>query len=343
MPLREWIAEYMGSLGVPCDVDNIVITTGSQQALDFLGKLFISPGDPVLVTAPTYLGALQAFNAYEPSYETLELDGSPATAGFFRTGTNRHPALAYVVSDFGNPTGETLTLAQRERLLALSSELKVPLIEDAAYEAIRFSGERVRSLQALDIERVGSIEQSKVIYSGTFSKTIAPGFRVGWICAAKELVAKVVLTKQAADLHSSTLNQMIVHRVASTCFGEHVAMLNQVYGRRRDAMLAAMDESMPEGVQWTSPEGGMFVWVELPTGMDSAELLRTAIDEEGIAFVPGGSFFADRSGTNYLRLNYTLASEAIIKDGMQRLGQLINREIARGLMVESSLAAVGSS
>ncbi|MDQ2683192.1 MAG: PLP-dependent aminotransferase family protein, partial [Chloroflexota bacterium] len=166
---------------------------------------------------------------------------------------------------------------------------------------------------------------------GTFSKTVAPGFRVGWICAASELVAKVVLAKQAGDLHSSTLNQMIVHETVSTGFGEHIATLRGVYGGRQAAMLAALEESMPEGVTWTRPDGGMFIWVELPEGMDATALLVTALDEEGIAFVPGASFFADRSGGNFLRLNYTLATEREIADGIGRLGRLVYREMTRML------------
>lgn len=317
-PLRRWIAGYMASLDMPCAAENIVITCGSQQGLDFLGKLLISPGDRVLVSAPTYLGALQAFNPYEPRYEALSLDG-PVGPG--RT------AFAYAVTDFANPTGETMSAADRLRLLALAEAQGAPLVEDAAYEALRFEGERVPSCLALDLKRVGEIDRSRVIYCGTFSKTVAPGLRVGWIAAAQPLVQKIVLAKQAGDLHSATLNQMVMHRVAEATHAEQVARITRVYAGRRDAMLRAMERHMPEGVRWTRPEGGMFLWVTLPEGLDGADLLAAGIAEERIAFVPGGAFFADRSGANTLRLNYSLQSEVAIEEGIGRLGRLVSRRL----------------
>jgi DNA-binding transcriptional MocR family regulator len=206
LPLRRWLVGQMARLGVPCDVDNIVITSGSQQGLDFLGKLFLSPGDTALVMAPTYLGALQAFNAYEPRYDTLNLDEGAPVPGAYRDAAQAaggRVAMAYVVPDFANPTGETLDEGARSHLLDLINELNIPLIEDAAYEALRFEGEPVTSCLALDLQVCGSIDRSRVVYCGTFSKTIAPGLRVGWICAARDLVHKIVLAKQSADLHSA--------------------------------------------------------------------------------------------------------------------------------------------
>lgn len=331
VPLREWIAGYMGARGVPCSIDNIVITTGSQQGLDFLGKLFIGPGDTVLVESPTYLGALQAFNPYEPNYLDL-LD--PAAV-------DMNPVLGYVVPDFANPTGETMSRAARIDLLERMIELDVPLIEDAAYEALRFRGRPEPSLLALDIERTESIDASRVIYCGTFSKTVAPGFRVGWICAARDLIGKVVLAKQSGDLHSSQLNQMVVHAVVSDGFADHVSRLNAVYGARQLSMLDALDEGMPEGVTWTRPEGGMFIWLTLPGEIAASRLLERSLAEEGIAFVPGQSFFADESGTHYLRLNYTLASEADAQDGITRLGRLIYREMSELLAGRPTKGRVG--
>lgn len=318
VPLREWISGYMTEKGVPCAIENIVITTGSQQGLDFLGKVFIDPGDTVLVEFPTYLGALQAFNPYQPRYANLR---NPATA-------DASPVLGYVVPDFANPSGETLDRSERLALLAAIAELDVPLIEDAAYEALRYRGNAERSLLALDIERVGSIDASRVIYCGTFSKTVAPGFRVGWVCAARELVSKIVLAKQSGDLHSSQLNQMVVHGVVSEGFNEHLDRLRSVYGRRQETMLAALEEGMPEGVSWIRPDGGVFIWLQLPEGLDGTWLLTRALAEDGIAFVPGKSFFADGAGANYLRLNYTLASDHDIRDGVTRLGQLIHRQMS---------------
>lgn len=321
LPLRRWIAEYMTSLGAACTPENIVITSGSQQGLDYLGKLFLSPGDTALVTAPTYLGALQAFNPYEPSYATIELELDSVRCGAIPS----RPAFAYVVADFANPTGISLTEGQRRGLLSLADDLGVPLIEDAAYEALRFDGERIPSCLALDIRRRGSIDDSNVIYCGTFSKTISPGLRVGWICAARELIQKIVLTKQASDLHSPTLNQMVMHQVVEAIYPEQVERITAVYAQRRSAMLRALSEYLPDGVTWTEPEGGMFVWVTLPAGMDAKQLLESALTEERVAFVLGGAFFADGSGKNTLRLSYSLPSEAVIREGVSRLGQLIVR------------------
>lgn len=324
-PLRRWIVEYMARRGVPCDLDNVVITSGSQQGLDFAAKLLVHPGDTVLVQEPTYLGALQAFNAYEPRYDRL-FRGTTAAAYRTRAAANGgRVAFAYVVSDFANPSGETLTLAQRRELLELAAELDVPILEDAAYEALRFDGEPVPALAALDIAERGSIEHSRVVYCGTFSKTVCPGLRVGWVCGARDLVGKIVLAKQGGDLHSATLNQMVVHRIASTIFDRHVPTLLGPYRRRRDAMLAALAAHMPAGTQWSKPEGGMFVWVTLPAGMDGAELLERALLEERIGFVPGGAFSPDGAVRNTIRLNYSLQPEAVITDGMARLGALVSR------------------
>jgi len=328
-PLREWIAAHMAGLGVPCTIDNIIITGGSQQGLDMLGKLLISPGDTILVTAPTYLGALQAFNAFEPRYDTLNLAGTMTPAGLVdgASAAGSRIAAAYAVTDFANPTGESMGLVTRDALLDLVTELGVPLIEDAAYTALRFGGEAVPSCLALEVARMGSIEHSRVVYCGTFSKTISPGLRVGWVCAATELVHKIVLAKQAADLHSPSLSQMIIHRVASAEYDALLPSLVKAYASRRDAMLDALEQAMPAGVHWTHPEGGMFVWMTLPTEMDGSALLARAIAEESVAFVPGAAFHADGTGRNTIRLAYSLQPESVIAEGMARLGRLVARKI----------------
>jgi DNA-binding transcriptional MocR family regulator len=321
-PLREWIAGYMTRLGAPCTADNILLTTGSQQGLDLLGKLFIDPGDTVLTTAPTYLGALQAFDIYQPIYAAIDL----ATGE--RQGAEQ-PAIAYAMPDFANPSGETVSMEDRHRLLDLAAETGIPVIEDAAYIALRYEGESLPPLLALDIERTGHIDRSRVIFAGTFSKTIAPGLRVGWLCAARPLIQQVVLARQAADLHGSTLDQMLVCDVVRDGFDAQVARIVPVYRQRRDAMLAALERSMPEGVRWTKPEGGMFIWATLPEGLDSRALLRESVDTEGIIFVPGTSFFANGDGGRHLRLNYTRSSEAAIDDGIGRLGALVAHQLGR--------------
>ena len=324
-PLRDWIAGEMGKIGVPCDADNILITSGSQQALDYLGKLMISPGDSVMIGWPTYLGALGAYNAYEPRYLRLDpfSNADPAQVQAEAAAAGGRVKFAYLSADFCNPTGETVSQAGREALLDQAEALDIAVIEDAAYQALRFDGAPVPPILALDIARHGSIEATRTIYCGSFSKSLAPGLRVGWVCAAKPVIGRLVLMKQAADLHSSTLSQIATHRVASQIFDSHTARLRATYGARRDRMLAALARELPAGISYTRPEGGMFIWLTLPEGMDGAALLARAIAEQRVAFVPGGAFFADGSNRNTLRLSFSCASEAQIDEGIARLGRLL--------------------
>ncbi len=325
LPLRQWIAGYMASLGVPCETANILITNGSQQALDFLGRLFLSPSDTALVTAPTYLGALQAFDAYEPHYDKLELDrqaNSPAGYRARAAARGGRVKFAYAVPDFSNPTGATMTLAQRKALLALTQELDVPLIEDAAYSALRYEGEALPPLMALELAQVGAIDAARSVFCGTFSKTLAPGLRVGWVCAARGLIEKLVLIKQASDLHSPSINQVVMHRVAEAAFADQLPRLRAAYRQRRDAMLSALEDHMPDGVAWERPEGGMFVWLTLPRDWDAKALLACSVAEARVAFVPGGAFFTGGEGANTARLSFSLASPETIAEGIARLGRL---------------------
>ena len=325
-PLRQWIADYMGSLGVPCGSDNIVITNGAQQALEFLARLFLSSGDTALVTMPTYLGALQAFAAYEPRYDELRPErGNRTPQSYAAAAGARGGAVkfAYVVPDFANPTGTTLSPEARVNLLDLAQQLDIPILEDAAYSALSFEGGPRPSILALDIERCGSIEAARTFYCGTFSKTLSPGLRLGWIVAPQALIRRLVLIKQATDLNCATLNQIVIHRVATAVFERQVAAARAHYRLRRDRLLAALTREMPKGCHWSKPEGGLFVWLRLPDGMDSARLLGRAVEEAGVAFVPGAAFYFDRSGHDYLRLSYSLASEAEIDTGMARLAALI--------------------
>ncbi|MFN7104388.1 MAG: PLP-dependent aminotransferase family protein, partial [Pseudorhizobium sp.] len=236
--------------------------------------------------------------------------------------------FAYLSPDFANPTGETVDLAAREKLLDLAEELDIAIIEDGAYQNLRYDGEPVPPVLSLDIARRGGIENTRTIYGGSFSKTLAPGLRVGFVVAAMPVIRKLVLMKQAADLHSSTINQMAVATVAQTIFPEQVAKIKAAYSARRDAMLAALARYMPASASWTKPEGGMFVWVRLPEGMDGAELLARSIQTEKVAFVPGRAFYADGSNNNTLRLSFSCANEAMIEEGIQRLGRLIGQAVA---------------
>lgn len=329
LPLRQWLQSEMARLGIECGVDNIFITSGSQQALDYLGKLMLSPRDTALVNWPTYLGALQAFNAYEPTYDQLSFGNrTPDSYRAAADNAGGRVKFAYLSSDFANPTGQTVTQDERRALLALADELDIPVIEDAAYQHLRYNGEAVRPILSLDIERSGSIEATRTIYCGSFSKTLAPGLRVGYVVAATPVIRKLVLMKQAADLHSSSINQIAITHVAERHFDAQVAKIRAAYSARRDAMLKALAAHMPAGTSWTTPEGGMFIWVTLPEGLDGAELLARSVETEKVAFVPGQAFFADRSGSNTLRLSFSCANEAMIEEGIARLGRLIDGSLA---------------
>jgi len=324
-PLRDWIAGQMTALGIPCGAANIFITSGSQQALDYLGKLLLDPGDTAMVAWPTYLGALGAFNAYEPRYARLDPQANRPAADLAAEAkaAGGRVKFAYLSADFANPTGETLDRAGREALLDLADALDCAVIEDAAYQALRYDGDPVPPILALELARKGDLDACRTVYCGSFSKSLSPGLRVGWVCAATPVIQRLVLLKQAGDLHSPTLNQIATARVAAAQFDAHVARLRAAYGARRDAMLAALARHMPAGVRWTRPEGGMFVWLTLPEGMDGADLLARSLASEKVAFVPGRAFFADGSNGNTLRLSFSCASESMIDEGISRLGRLI--------------------
>lgn len=326
LPLRRWLAGQMGKLGVACDEANIFITSGSQQALDYLGKLFLSPSDTALVTWPTYLGALQAFNAYEPRYDRLRPEGGNMTPDAYHTAaaaSGGKVKFAYLVPDFANPTGNTLGRKQREAVLDLAGELDIAVIEDAAYRALRYDGEGVPPILALDCIRSGGIDKARTLYCGSFSKILSPGMRVGWVCAPRHVVEKLVLMKQASDLHSPSVNQMVMHRVAEAVFDDQLEKLIGAYRERRDGLLGALEANMPEGVTWSHPEGGMFVWVTLPEGTDATELLARSVKEARVAFVPGNAFYADGTGRNTLRLSFTLATRRAVSEGIPRLAALL--------------------
>jgi DNA-binding transcriptional MocR family regulator len=332
--LRDWIVGYMAGKGVACEPENILITNGAQQGLEFLGKLFLSAQDTALVTAPTYLGALQAFSAYEPVYDDLQLADTNRTALSYReaaAAAQGEVKFAYVVPDFSNPTGETLNLQARRHLLGLADELDIPIIEDNPYTELRYGGEEVPAIQSLDLASCGSINASRVIHCGSFSKVFTPGLRVGWICASKDIISRLILIKQASDLNSSAINQAVAVHLATRFFDEQVEKARESYRLKRDAMLAALDAYMPhsdapDGAHWTRPDGGLFVWLSLPEGFDSVTLLQKSIAEYGVAFVPGHAFFADGRLKNTLRLSFSLPDIAGIDAGIRRLADLVRYE-----------------
>lgn len=325
-PLREWICGYMGRKGLNIGIDEVVVTSGSQQALEFIGKLMIGPGDLVAVTKPTYLGALQAFSPYEPTYVSVAMDDDGPVIEELAAALTRKPKLFYLVPDFQNPNGITVSLERRHQILDLCAAAGVPVVEDAAYAELRYDGDPLPALAGIDAARNGGAP-TQVIYCGSFSKTVVPALRVGWVSAPKTVIERMVLMKQAADLHVSTINQIVLHDVISEVFDSHIQFLRRNYKERRDAMLDALENEFAgrDDVRWTKPQGGMFVWMELPPGQDGAQLLRRAIEEANVAFVPGAAFFADRSGANTIRMSFSATPPDRIREGIRRLAQLLKQ------------------
>lgn len=327
-PLREMIARHTARYGIVVGPDNILITSGSQQALDLIGKVFINPGDRILVEKPTYLGALQAWNAYQAEYVTVPLDDDGMQTEKLEEALRVGPKFLYVLPNFHNPAGVTLSLERRKKLIELADHYGVPIIEDDPYGQLRYEGDHLPSLVVLDNEfqrHTGAPYSGNVIYLSTFSKTLAPGLRLGWIIAPVEVIKRLVQAKQGADLHTSTFTQMVAYEVARGGFlDKHVRFIRTVYRERRDAMLEALERYFPAGVHWTRPQGGLFLWVILPEHVDAAEVLTAAIQEK-VAFVPGAPFHPDGSGHNTMRLNFSYMGPEKIEEGIKRLGRVLER------------------
>jgi 2-aminoadipate transaminase len=327
-PLREFIVQKMSRYGIQATVENVLITSGSQQALDLVGKVLIDPGDVVIVEAPTYLGAIQAFCAYQASFATVPLDDKGMMVDLLEEKiVETQPKFIYVLPNFHNPGGVTLSEERREKLVTLARQYGVPIIEDDPYGELRFEGEHIPPIVVVDAGRnegpSNGYFKGDVIYMSTSSKTLAPGLRLGWIVAPVEVVKKLVQAKQGADLHTSTFTQILAYEVIADGFlDQHVQEIRTMYCQRRNAMLAAMEKYFPEGVTWTRPQGGLFLWVMLPEGIDSLELMEEAIGEK-VAFVPGTAFYADGRGRNSLRLTFSYCAVEMIDEGIKRLGKAI--------------------
>ena len=323
-PLREFITKRMATLGVVTPIDQVLVTSGSQQALDLLGKLLIDPGSPVIVENPTYLGALQAWQSYQPRYLTVPVDeeGLDVAALERILASGEQPRFLYLVSCFQNPTGVTLSFTRRQVLLSLAARYALPIIEDDPYGELYYDGVRPPLLAALDIEQNGSLQH--VVYLSTFSKTLAPGLRVGWVVAPEALISKLAHAKQGVDLHSGALAQATAfYACRDGLLDRHVPFIRTTYHTRRDAMLAALANHMPPGVHWTHPTGGMFIWLTLPPHVDATALLRASLERQ-VAFVPGVSFHANGGGENTMRLNFSHSSPERIEEGVRRLATVIN-------------------
>jgi 2-aminoadipate transaminase len=323
-PLRELLATRLTGFGITATADDVLITNGSQQALDLIAKVLLDPGDAVLVENPTYLGALQAFNQYQPTYVTVGMDEDGMLVDEVGQALERNRGrikFIYALPNFQNPTGRSMSLARRQRLVALAREFGVPVIEDDPYGELRYEGSHIPSLKSLDAE--------SVIYLGTFSKILAPGFRLGWIVASGEAQETLLHAKQPSDLHTGMAPQMATHHVARNGFvDQHVERIKDFYRERRDVMLLALEEHFPADAHFTRPAGGLFVWAELPHYIDTRELLLDAVKER-VAFVPGQGFHSDHSGTNTMRLNFSNVPPEKLREGIRRLGKAIQRRETR--------------
>lgn len=330
LPLREMIARHTARYGIKVTPDNILITSGSQQALDLIGKVFINPGDRILVEEPTYLGALQAWNAYGAEYVTVPMDENGMISDALEEALRTGPKFIYVLPNFQNPTGVTLSVERRQALIEIADHYGVPIIEDDPYGQLRYEGNHLPSVVALDgqfREMSSSPYRGNVIYLSTFSKTLSPGIRLAWVVAPQEVIRKLVQAKQGADLHTATFNQIVAYEVSRGGFlDRHVWMIRRVYGERRNVMLEALENFFPEGSTWTRPQGGLFLWSTLPEGLNSKKLLEKAIEQK-VAYVPGESFFARGGGERTMRLNFSYAKPETIRLGIERLGNVIKEQL----------------
>ncbi len=322
LPLREKIAARMSKLKIKAKAEDILITSGSQQGLDFSGRLFLNPGDVVICESPSYLGAINAFQSYECEFIEIPTDYEGMMMEDLEHILAKTPRarLIYVIPDFQNPTGKTWSVERRKKLLEIASQYHLPIIEDNPYGELRFEGEIPPSIKAFDTK-------GQVIFLGTFSKTFAPGLRIGWVCAEKEILTKYIQIKQNADLQTSTISQLEVNKFLEMYDLEaHIEKIKKVYRRRRNLMINTMKETFPSEVKFTYPEGGLFTWVELPEYINARKLMVKALEKK-VAFVPGGSFFPNGGNENTFRLNYSNMTEEKIVEGIQRLSEVIKEAL----------------
>ncbi len=313
--LRELVAQRATERGTKSEPDNIQITAGGQQGLELVARAFIDRGDYILTELPTYVGAIQAFDYYQARYVTAEMDDEGMIIEQVKENLIKYrPKLIYTVSNFQNPTGITMTLERRRQLVDLAIEHNVPIIDDNPYGDIRFAGERVPTLKSYGGDEVVAIR--------TFSKILAPGLRIGWMNGPKDIMQYFEKVKQCTDLHTNTLCQYIIYEyVAGGKLEPHIEEIKKDYGAKRDVMLKAIRETFPEGINWTEPEGGLFLWVELPEHMSAKELLPKAVEKK-VAYVYGSPFYPNGGGEHTLRLNFSNATHENIIEGIGRLAEL---------------------
>ena len=317
-PLREWVAKRVGTAEAPVSADDVLIVSGSQQGLDLLAKALIDPGDTVLVETPTYLGALQSFSMFSPRYVSVASDENGLIPEAM-TESMRGAKFLYCLPNFQNPTGRLLSAERRYQLAERARDLNLLILEDDPYGALSYDGETPVSIRSLAPERT--------VYMGSFSKVLAPGLRLGYVIAPAALRAKLVQAKQATDLHTATLSQMVVHDVVKDGFlDSHIPTIRTLYRELCAAMLAALTRYMPEGVRWNAPRGGMFLWAELPKGMDATAVLAEAI-KQNVAFGPGAPFYAANPVIEALRLAFVTVPPPRIEEGVKCLAEVIRARL----------------
>jgi 2-aminoadipate transaminase len=327
MPLREAVAERMNKKGIEATKDNILVVSGSQQVIDLTGKIFVDPKDTIVVTAPTYLAALTGWAVYQATFESIPIDSNNMRMDIFEERMKKlakrsnPPVIVYALPNFQNPTGVTMPEKNRKKLVDLASDYDFLILEDDPYGELRYRGDHIPPIKSFD-------DENRVIYMSTFSKVLAPGLRVGWAVADEEILKKLVVAKQSADVCTNLLGQRIAHEyVIRGKIDPQIEKIKKIYGRKLNLMLSGMEEMMPEGISWTRPDGGMFLWATLPETMDSAELLKKALKKR-VAFVTGKAFYADpKDGSTAMRLNFTHPSDEMITEGLRRLGSVLNQEI----------------
>ncbi len=321
-PLRDKVAERMRRAGIPTVKEDILITNGSQQGLDFSGKIFLNPGDYVLCESPSYLGAINAFKAYECSFKEIETDSEGMVLSHLESviQSTQNVKFIYVIPDFQNPSGRTWSEARRKGVLKLANQYNLVVIEDNPYGELRFDGEWIAPMKSFDTE-------GRVVYLGTFSKTFSPGIRIGWVMASPEILNKYILVKQGADLQSSSMSQRELNTYIDLYdFDAHIESIKVVYKKRRDLMIETIKNEFPDVAEYDVPNGGLFAWVKLPSHVDTRAILIKAVENK-VAFVPGGSFFPNGGQENFMRLNFSNMTEEKIVEGLTRLGKILKENI----------------
>ncbi|MEN6565069.1 MAG: PLP-dependent aminotransferase family protein [Veillonellales bacterium] len=318
IPLRQYIVDKMKKLSVDCCIDNIGIISGSQQGLDLTGKVFLDEGDVVLCESPTYPSAVNSLQPYSPRFIEVSMDDQGMDMQELKLLLEENPRakLIYTIPDFQNPSGRTMSLERRKQLIELANQFNVIIVEDSPYIDLRFRGKFLPPLKAFDTE-------GRVVYQGSFSKILVPGLRVGWLCASREVLRKYTIFKQGVDLHTSTFAQMqIANFVETFDLPGHIHNVIEVYKKRCDVMCNSIKREFPAGITYRRPDGGLFMWLELPESMNAAEILQRCLAND-VAFVPGHAFFPCGGHYNTLRLNFATMPEEKITEGISRMGKVL--------------------